>query len=186
MRTEMRARLGINNCFRATMKAGAGCNGADDQPMLAEGAAVTAMEWEILPDGLRRLLVRVQRDYAPSAIYITENGVSFGDGPGPDGRVHDQRRIDFYKGYIGQVVHALDDGADVRGYYAWSLLDNFEWAFGFSQRFGIIHCDFENGQKRTIKDSGYWYRDLIARGLAAPRLVVADVAPGLISAVEEI
>ena len=101
-------------------------------------------------------------DYPGSPIYITENGCSYGDRPGPDGRVHDQRRIDFYNGYIGQVARAIDEGADVRGYYAWTLIDNFEWAMGFSQRFGIIDVDFENEQKRTVKDSGYWFRDLIA------------------------
>ena len=75
-----------------------------------------------------------------------------------------QERIDFYKGYIGQVGRAIDEGADVRGYYAWSLLDNFEWAMGYSQRFGLVYVDFENEQKRFVKDSGYWYRDLIAAG----------------------
>jgi beta-glucosidase len=77
--------------------------------------------------------------------------------------VHDERRLDFYRGYIGQVGRALAEGADIRGYYAWSLMDNFEWAAGYSQRFGIIDCDFDT-QKRTIKDSGYWYRDLISKG----------------------
>ena len=72
--------------------------------------------------------------------------------------------IDFYKGYIGQVARAMDEGADVRGYYAWTLLDNFEWAMGYSQRFGLVYVDFENEQKRFVKDSGYWYRDLIAAG----------------------
>ena len=81
-----------------------------------------------------------------------------------DGRVHDADRVDCYNGYIGQVARAIDEGADVRGYYAWSLLDNFEWAFGYNQRFGLTYVDFENGQKRIIKDSGYWYRDLIKAG----------------------
>ncbi len=78
--------------------------------------------------------------------------------------MHADRRVDFYHGYIGQVGRALAEGADVRGYYAWTLIDNFEWAMGFSQRFGIIDCDFEDAQRRTVKDSGYWYRDLIAKG----------------------
>ena len=76
----------------------------------------------------------------------------------------DKERIEYYNGYIGQVGRAIDEGADVRGYYAWTLLDNFEWAMGYSQRFGIVYCDFENEQKRFVKDSGFWYRDLIAAG----------------------
>ncbi len=96
-------------------------------------------------------------------LYVTENGCSYPTAPGADGRVHDDERIDFYRGYIGQVARAMDEGCDVRGYYAWTLLDNFEWSMGFSQRFGLTYCDFET-QQRTIKDSGYWMRDLIAKG----------------------
>jgi beta-glucosidase len=75
--------------------------------------------------------------------------------------VDDDRRISFYRRYIAQVARAIQDGADVRGYYAWSLLDNFEWAEGYSQRFGLVHVDYPT-QRRIIKKSGYWYRDLIA------------------------
>jgi beta-glucosidase len=122
----------------------------------------TDFNWEIWPAAIYRMIMRVWKDYR-LPIYITENGCSFGDGPGPDGRVHDQRRVDFLNGFIGQVGRAIDEGADVRGYYLWSLIDNFEWTMGYSQRFGIVHCDFDD-QKRTVKDSGYWYRDLIKRG----------------------
>jgi beta-glucosidase len=108
------------------------------------------------------MLMRVWKDYG-KPIYVTENGCSYDDGPGADGKVHDQRRVDYLRGYIGQVGRALDEGADVRGYYLWSLMDNFEWAFGFSQRFGIVHVDFET-LKRTVKDSGEFYRDVIAAG----------------------
>lgn len=124
----------------------------------------TAFGWEVWPAALYRMIMRVSRDYDRIPIYITENGCSYPMAPGPDGRVPDQSRIDFYRGYIGQVGRALAEGADVRGYYAWSLMDNFEWTFGFSQRFGLVHVDFENAQKRTVKDSGYWYRDLIQAG----------------------
>ncbi len=123
----------------------------------------TDFNTEVWPAAIYRQLMRVSKDYAGVPIFITENGCSYDDRPGPDGRVHDDRRIAYYRGYIGQVARAIDEGADVRGYYAWSLIDNFEWAMGYSQRFGIIDCDFENGQKRTIKDSGYWFRDLIAK-----------------------
>jgi beta-glucosidase len=121
----------------------------------------TAFNWEVWPAALYRMIMRVSDDYGRPPIYVTENGCSYPDGPGPDGRVQDDRRIDFYRGYVGQVGRAIDEGADVRGYYAWTLIDNFEWAMGFSQRFGLVHCDFEGGQKRTVKDSGHWFRDLI-------------------------
>jgi beta-glucosidase len=123
----------------------------------------TAFNWEVWPAGIYQMIKRIDKDYGRPTIYITENGCSYPTAPGADGLVHDQERIDFYNGYIGQVARAYDEGCDVRGYYAWTLLDNFEWATGFTQRFGLTYCDFENGQKRTIKDSGYWFRDLIAK-----------------------
>jgi beta-glucosidase len=106
--------------------------------------------------------MKVWKEYG-KPMFVTENGCSYDDGPGADGKVHDQRRVDYLRGYIGQVGRALDEGADVRGYYLWSLMDNFEWAFGFSQRFGIVHVDFET-LKRTVKDSGEFYRDVIKAG----------------------
>jgi beta-glucosidase len=121
----------------------------------------TAFGWEVWPAGLYNMIKRVDRDYGHPVIYVTENGCSYPTAPGPDGRVHDQERIDYYRGYVGQVGRAIAEGCDVRGYYAWTLLDNFEWAMGFSQRFGLTWCDFET-QQRIVKDSGYWFRDLIA------------------------
>ena len=123
----------------------------------------TAYGMEVWPAAIYRITMRISRDYA-RPIYITENGCSYPDGPDADGRVRDDRRIAFYRGYIGQLARAIDEGADVRGYYAWSLLDNFEWNSGYSQRFGLVHVDFEQGCRRTVKDSGYWYRDLIRSG----------------------
>jgi len=119
--------------------------------------------WEVWPAAIYRTLMRVHNDYG-KPIFVTENGSSWVDEVTGDGRVHDADRVDCYNGYIGQVARAIDEGADIRGYYAWSMLDNFEWAFGYSQRFGLTYVDFENGQKRIIKDSGYWYRDLIKAG----------------------
>jgi beta-glucosidase len=116
----------------------------------------TDFGWEVWPDSLYAMIMRVTRDYGRPVIEVTENGCSYGDGPGADGRVRDQRRIDFYRGYIGAVHRAIQDGADVRGYHAWTLLDNFEWGEGYSQRFGLVHVDFETGT-RTLKDSGRWY-----------------------------
>jgi beta-glucosidase len=117
---------------------------------------------EVHPAAIYQMLMRVWKDYG-KPMFMTENGCSYDDGPGADGKVHDQRRVDYLRGYIGQVGRALDEGADMRGYYLWSFIDNFEWAFGFSQRFGIVHVDFDT-LKRTVKDSGYLYRDIIAAG----------------------
>ncbi len=123
----------------------------------------TAFGWEVWPAALYQMIMRVHRDYG-LPIYVTENGCSYPTAPDAGGRVRDQDRIDFYKGYIGQVGRAIAEGADVRGYYAWTLIDNFEWAMGYSQRFGLVYVDFENEQKRFVKDSGHWYRDLITAG----------------------
>jgi beta-glucosidase len=107
------------------------------------------------------MILRITKDYNRPAIYVTENGCSYADGPDASGEVHDDRRISFMRRYIGEVGKAIGAGADVRGYFSWTSTDNFEWTEGFAQRFGIIHCDFKT-QKRTIKDSGKWYA-LLAR-----------------------
>ena len=117
--------------------------------------------WEIWPAAIHRLVRRVDRDYGHPAIYITENGCADGTGPGPDGQVHDASRVDYLAGHLGQLARAIDEGCDVRGYFAWSLLDNFEWAAGYSQRFGIVWVDFDDGERRIVKDSGRWLRDLV-------------------------
>ena len=122
----------------------------------------TAFGWEVWPAALYQMIKRVDADYGHPPIYVTENGCSYPTAPGPDGRVPDKERIDFYHGYVGQTARAIDEGCDVRGYYAWTLLDNFEWATGTSQRFGLTYTDFDT-LKRTVKDSGYWFRDLIAK-----------------------
>ncbi|MCH7811906.1 MAG: beta-glucosidase, partial [Chloroflexi bacterium] len=120
----------------------------------------TEFGWEVYPEAIHDVVMRIWRDYQ-LPIYITENGCSYGDAPNEQGVVDDQRRISFYQRYIAQVARAIDEGADVRGYYAWSLMDNFEWAMGYSQRFGLVYVDYET-QQRTIKNSGHWYKDVIA------------------------
>jgi len=89
-------------------------------------------------------------------IEVTENGCSYGDAPDANGVIHDGRRIEFYQGYLAAVHRAIRDGADVRGYHAWTLLDNFEWAEGYHQRFGLAWVDFATGE-RTLKESGRWF-----------------------------
>ncbi len=130
------------------------------RPVDVPGADRTEMGWEIYPEAMHDVIARIWKDYQ-RPIYITENGASYSDGPDERGTVDDRRRISYYEKYIAQVARAMEEGADVRGYYAWSLMDNFEWTFGYSQRLGIVYVDYQT-QKRTIKNSGYWYRDLIA------------------------
>jgi len=113
-------------------------------------------EWEIQPEGLYRTLLRVRRDYPATDLYVTENGTSWPDRPGPDGAVHDLVRIRYLARHAAAIHQAIEDGVPVRGYFVWSFLDNWEWAFGFNRRFGLVHVDYPT-QRRTVKDSGRWY-----------------------------
>lgn len=123
----------------------------------------TLMDWEVCPDGLYGLLLRLQHEArGQTPIFITENGNSFADKISKDGRIHDTRRIAYIRGHIDAVRRAIQDGADVRGYFVWSLMDNFEWARGYQQFFGLVHTNYAT-QKRTIKDSGYFYQQVIAQ-----------------------
>lgn len=117
-------------------------------------------EWEVNPEGLYRLLMRVHRDYRPARMYVTENGTPLQDEVGADGRVVDPKRIDYLKGHTAAVYQAIAEGAPVGGYFVWSVMDNFEWGFGFTKRFGLVHVDFET-LKRTVKESGRWYAGVI-------------------------
>jgi len=121
----------------------------------------TDMGWEVYPHGLYEIVMRITKDYKRPIIEITENGCAYGDAPNKGGVDSDQRRIDFYRGYLTELHKAIHDGANVRGYHAWSLLDNFEWAEGYSKRFGLVYVDYST-QKRTIKDSGRWYAKVAA------------------------
>ena len=124
----------------------------------------TSFDWEVWPAALHRLVRRVDRDYGRPVIYITENGCAEPTGPGPDGQVHDADRVGYLAGHLGQLARAIEDGCDVRGYFAWSLLDNFEWAAGYSQRFGIVWVDFDDGERRVVKDSARWLSQVAAGG----------------------
>jgi beta-glucosidase len=106
--------------------------------------------------------MRISRDYNRLAIEITESGCAYNDIPDANGVIPDGRRIEYHRQYLAAVARAIADGADVRGYHAWSLIDNFEWAEGFSQRFGLAFVDFKS-QKRTIKESGRWYANVAAQ-----------------------
>ena len=120
----------------------------------------TEMGWPITPAALSQFLKRVHDDYGPDRIIVTENGASFSDAPGPDGRVRDERRIRYLSEHIEAVADAAAQGVPVVGYYVWSFMDNFEWSLGYSQRFGLVFVDFATGE-RTPKDSFHWYARLI-------------------------
>ncbi|MFZ0805111.1 MAG: family 1 glycosylhydrolase, partial [Candidatus Sulfotelmatobacter sp.] len=129
----------------------------------------TEFGWEVWPKAIYDMVTRITRDYSRPAIEITESGCSFNDVPDATGEIHDPRRIAYHHDYLAALARAMADGADVRGYSAWSLMDNFEWAEGFSQRFGLAYTDFKT-QKRTIKDSGRWYAKTAAQNrLVAPQ-----------------
>jgi beta-glucosidase len=121
----------------------------------------TDMGWEVYPDGLCDLLVRVQRDYAPRRIYVTENGASYPTGPSADGRIRDEQRQAFLRDHLRAARRALDRGVPLAGYFVWSLLDNFEWDRGYAQRFGIVWVDYST-QARIPKNSGLWYAKVVA------------------------
>ena len=152
--------LGVNMYTRFVISASAG---ADIEPFSAvdDGKDRTEMGWEVYPPALYALLCRLHFDYKPASILITENGASYSDGPDAAGRVADVRRQTYIRDHLAQARRALDAGVPLAGYFVWSLMDNFEWSHGYSQRFGIVWVDYET-QQRIPKDSAFWYRDVIA------------------------
>jgi beta-glucosidase len=126
----------------------------------------TDIGWEVWPKALYDMVMRITRDYNRPVIEITESGCAYNDGPDASGAIHDARRISYHREYLAALARAMSEGADVRGYHAWSLLDNFEWAEGFSQRFGLTYVDYKT-QNRTIKDSGRWYAKVAAENRVA-------------------
>ncbi len=118
------------------------------------------MGWEVSPRGLYDLLTRLHADYSPSAIYVTENGAAFVDESTPDGRVFDPRRIAYLDTHLRQAHRAIQDRVPLKGYFVWSLMDNFEWSHGYSKRFGLVYI-FYPTQQRIVKESGHWYRQVI-------------------------
>lgn len=120
----------------------------------------TDMGWEIFPQGLTNLLVSYNQIYKLPPLFITENGAAMPDKI-VDGKVHDKKRIEYFNSHLNAVNDAIEQGVDIRGYFAWSLMDNFEWALGYEKRFGIVYVDYNN-QQRTIKDSGYAYQQLLS------------------------
>jgi beta-glucosidase len=135
--------------------------GAPHVDFVQQPGPYTAMGWNIEPAGLTELLIRLHREYPDQPMMITENGAAFDDVVSPDGAIHDELRVDYLRRHVAAVATAIEAGADVRGYFVWSLLDNFEWGYGYDRRFGIIRVDYES-LVRTWKDSAHWYQQLVA------------------------
>jgi beta-glucosidase len=154
--------LGVNYYTRAVIGSG---TTSGTEPA-ASDLERTEMGWEVYPQGLYDLLTRLQADYSPAKLYITENGASYSDGPGADGRVHDERRVSYLRDHLAACKRAIDEGVPLAGYFVWSLMDNFEWAKGYTQRFGLVWVDYET-QQRLPKDSALWYRQVIVRNAVA-------------------
>jgi beta-glucosidase len=152
--------LGINYYTRTVVKDDPSFPVVAASQVYPEGNEYSGM-WEIYPEGLYTLLKRIWTDYQPKCeIMITENGVPVPDGIDYDGRIRDERRIRFLSNHLGQVHRAIQDGIPVKGYFHWTLTDNFEWAYGFGPRFGLVFVDYHTLQ-RTIKDSGRWFARVI-------------------------
>ncbi len=134
--------------------------GSPDVAFAEPERTTTSNGWAVEPRGLYESLVRLQADYDPPPLYVHESGGAFPDPVGPDGLVHDADRLAYLAAHVRACHDALADGVDLRGYFVWSLLDNFEWAEGYHQRFGIVHVDFAT-QERTPKDSAIWYSNVV-------------------------
>ena len=135
--------------------------GLPDAYLYTQPEPHTGMGWRVEPASMTQLLVQLGGTYAGTPIVITENGSAYPDTVAADGSVHDRDRCDYLRAHVAAVHDAITAGVDIRGYFAWSLLDNFEWAWGLSQRFGIVHVDFAS-QARTLKDSAQLYRQIVA------------------------
>ena len=131
--------------------------GARDVVFADRGRPRTQMGWEVEPAGLRRVLDRLS-EYGAPALYVTENGAAYEDEVA-DGAVHDAERTAYVRDHLGVALQARADGLDVRGYFLWSLMDNFEWSWGYSRRFGVVRVDYDS-QERIPKDSAHWYREV--------------------------
>ncbi len=163
--------LGVNFYRRSVM-----AHGADLPPVnisrVSPPGRYTALGWEVSPHGLYDILSYVNDRYRPPALYVSESGAAFEDRPEPDGAVHDTERADYLRAHFAQARRAIHDGIPLRGYFVWTLMDNFEWAEGYSARFGVVHTDFAS-QRRTVKDSGRLLADVAGqrRALVAAALI---------------
>jgi len=154
--------LGVNYYTRTVVKADRKEVFLGVSSVKPKAAQYTEMDWEIYPVGIYEILRRIHNDYDEPVIYITENGAAFADKIDKNGQVNDTSRIEYLEGHFLQAHRAIEEGVKLSGYFVWSLLDNFEWAHGYSRRFGLIHTDYPT-QKRIIKASGWWYKKVIEK-----------------------
>jgi len=160
--------IGINYYSRSKIADAPLYPGAQGEALLGyagrhgDSGPLTDVGWEVWPKGIYDIVSRISRDYNHPVIEITENGASYLDAPDVHGAVPDTRRIDYYRSHLVELHRAIQDGARVRGYHAWSILDNFEWAEGYTQRFGLVYVDFRD-QRRIVKQSGHWYATIAGR-----------------------
>ena len=169
--------LGVNYYARHVVRAGAGGRqptgsaslwvGSEDVEFVGQGLPSTEMGWEIDPQGLYDTLTRIYREYGPLPLYVTENGAAFADRVGADGTVDDPQRVSYLDGHFRAAHRAIADGVDLRGYFVWTLMDNFEWTYGFSRRFGLVYVEHPS-RRRIPKQSAHWFAALTRRnGLPA-------------------
>ncbi|MFE4861110.1 GH1 family beta-glucosidase [Streptomyces sp. NPDC056670] len=152
--------LGLNYYFPAYVTDDPGGPVPYGRSIRREDVPRTGMDWEIEADGIESLLLRLTEDYGARKIYVTENGSSFPDVVRPDGSIDDPERVDYLERHLAACASAARKGAPLAGYFAWSLLDNFEWAYGYDKRFGLVHVDYAT-QARTLKASGHRYADIV-------------------------
>jgi beta-glucosidase len=158
--------FGLNYYFRQKIAAEPRVATLGFRQVPVEGATTTALGWEVHPAGLTEMLLRLTKDYDAPALYVTESGSAWTDEPDANGYVADHERTAYLLDHVDAVADAVGQGAPVQGYFAWTLLDNFEWAYGYRPRFGLAYVDYAT-QRRVLKLSGKTYRDLIDRNRAA-------------------
>jgi beta-glucosidase len=152
--------LGVNYYFPETIQDAPGEGPLSVRVLPPKDVETTALGWEVAPEGLAELLARIENDYHPGPMYITENGACYDDVVGPDGAVRDEARARYLQRHLAALRQVIAQGVPVKGYFAWSLVDNFEWAEGYLRRFGLVHIDYAT-QERRLKDSGKWYRGFL-------------------------
>ena len=153
--------LGINYYSRTIVRAPIPEHENAPVTVARDEVDLSDMDWEVYPDGLKESLRRARRDWGIEHIYVTENGAAYDEGPGPDGQVRDARRVRYLTRHLHTLAEAVDEGLPVEGYFVWSLLDNFEWAFGYRKRFGLFWVDFDTCERRP-KASAFTYRAFLA------------------------
>ncbi|MEV5580242.1 GH1 family beta-glucosidase [Streptomyces parvus] len=152
--------LGLNYYFRQIVAADPDGTAPHARQVSVPGARLTHMDWEVHAEGLEQLLLRLTEEYGVGRIYVTENGSAYEDVVAADGSVHDPERVRYLEEHLAACARAVAKGAPLAGYFAWSLMDNFEWAYGYDKRFGLVHVDYAT-QRRTVKSSGLRYAELV-------------------------